>query len=224
MPYTKKKTFKKRNARKISFRQLPNSLRPEMKKIVRTIEGIQMSALTEDVIVMKPFSHIAAGSQQDQRVGNEIYTKAIHIKGHLENRSSTPNTMLIRMALIRDKKTPNAAFTGNDCLIKNNSPVSLGTLGAESSYLSWNKERYAVVMDKTVKLGSANTNGQDIKLFNHFIKLKGKATYEYQEAVPTAINNGNYQFIMWACDPDNAGQSTSFVKGYCQVTAYYTDP
>lgn len=217
------KTSRKTN-KKIQWKQLPAGLRPEMKKLVRTIEGIAMSALTEAPIVMKPFSHISTGAQQDQRVGNEIFVKALHIKGHLENRSSSPQTMLVRMAVIRDKKDEAETFTGVNCLIKGNDPVSLGTLGAESSYLSWNKARYAVVMDRTVKLGSASTNGADIKVFNHFIKLRGKAQFSYQEGAPEAINTGNYQFVMWACDPDNAGQSTSSINGYCQVTAFYTDP
>jgi len=229
MAYSKKSTKSKTSRKsyskkKISYAQLPAGIRPEMKKIVRTIEGTAMSALTENLVTMKPYAHIATGSQQDERVGNEINTKAIHIKGHLENRSSVANTMLVRIALVRDKKFASSTFVGDDCLIKANAPVSLGSLGAESSYLSWNKERYAVLMDKTLKMGSSSINGTDIKLFNYFIKLRGKAKYDYQEGVTGAINTGNYQLVMWCCDPDNSGQSTSSVNGYCQITAFYTDP
>lgn len=220
-----KKCYKKRRyAKKISYRQLPASLRPEMKKIVRTIEGDSMSALSENIIVMKPFSHVQTGSQQDQRIGNSIFTKALHIKGHLENRSSTAQTVLVRMLVINDKKFSSSTFAGDDILIKNNVPVDLGSLGAESSYLSINKERYSVLMDRVIKLAATSNNGGDIRLFNHFIKLRGKGIYDYQEGAPGAINTGNYQLVMWACDPDNAGQSTTSVNGYAQVTAYYTDP
>lgn len=195
-----------------------------MKKIVETDEGEAMSALNEVPLVHRPFAKIQTGSQQDQRVGNQIFTKGFHFKGHIENRSSTANTMMLRMAVIRDKKFGSSLFVGNDCLIKANAPLSLGSIGAESAYLSWNKQRYSILYDKTIKLGTSNVNGMNFKIFNHFVKLRGKAEYDYQEGQPGAINSGNYQLVMWAIDPDNAGQSTSSLNGYVQTTAYYTDP
>ncbi len=228
MPYKRKSPARKSSTRpskkrKISYRQLPASLRPEMKRIVRSIEGSSMSALTENQLVIMPFSHITSGAGAQQRVGNEISPKGLHIKGHLENRSSVANTMLVRMAIIRDNKEMATPFTGDNCLIKSNTAVSLGSLGAESSYLGWNKTRYSVLFDHTRKLGAQNTNGTDIQLFNKFKKLGGKADFTYAAGAPNAINTGNWQFVMWACDPDNAGQSTSNVNGYFQCTGYYTD-
>lgn len=225
MPYKKnsrrsRKTYK---SRKISYRQLPTSLRPEVKKITRSIEGSSMSALTENQLVIMPFAHCTQGTGAEQRIGNEINLASVHIKGHLENRSSVANTMLVRMAIIQDKKDNAAPFTGVNALVKSNAPVSLGSLGAESSYLTWNKDRYSVLYDRNFKLGSANTNGADIKLFNLFRKLRGKAEFTYSTGAPGAINSNNWQFVMWACDPDNAGQSTSNVNGYFQITGYYTD-
>lgn len=222
-----KKTFKKsssrRTGKKITYKQLPASLRPEMKKIVRSLEGSSMSALTENQLVIAPFSHVTQGPGAEQRIGNDISLRGIHIKGHLENRSSVSNTMLVRMALIRDNKDMATPFSGINALIKGNTPVSLGALGAESSYLTWNKDRYSVIYDKTRKLGSSNTNGTDIQLFNLFKKIGGKGQYSYTIGAPGAINTGNWQMVMWACDPDNTGQSTSSVNGYFQVTGYYND-
>lgn len=225
MPYKKntrrsRKTYK---SRKISYRQLPSSLRPEVKKVVISLEGSQMSALSENQLVTMPFANITSGPGASQRVGNEISLASIHIKGHLENRSSVPNTMLVRMSIIQDRKENATPFNGTNALIKGNTPVSLGTLGAESSYLTWNKDRYSVLYDRNFKLGSSNINGADIKLFNLFRKLRGKAEYSYAIGAPGAINTNNWQVVMWACDPDNTGQSSSNVNGYFQVTGYYTD-
>lgn len=210
---------------KISLSQLPKCVKPEIKKLVRTIEGTAMQALTENLIVQKPFAHIQTGSQQDQRVGNKICLHSIKCQGHLENRSSVANTMLVRMAILRDKAYDQSTFSGIEALIKNNVPVNLGTLGAESSYLDWNKDRYDVIYNKVFKLGSDSSSGSNIKLFNFTKKLGGKkATFSYQTGAPNAITSGNYQVVMWACDPDNAGQSTSSVNGYIQTTGNYTDP
>lgn len=209
---------------KIRISQLPKCVRPEMKSIVRSLEGDTMSALTENRLVIMPFAHITQGTGVEQRIGNDICLKSMHIKGHLENRSSVANTMLVRIAIIQDTKDNATAFSGTNCLVKNNTVASLGSLGAESAYLAWNKARYKVAYDKTVKLGSSNANGSDIQLFNIFQKLRGEADFSFATGAPGAINKNNWQFVMWACDPDNASQSTSNVNGYFQVTGYYTDP
>lgn len=222
-----KKKYKKTVAKpKISLSQLPKCVKPESKKIVRTKEGFNLSSLTENTLAIAPFAYIQSGTLVDQRIGNNICLQSLNIKGHLENRSSTQNTMLCRMAIVRNKQHPEILFSGNEALIKANAPVSLGALGAESSYLDWNKAKYDVLGDQVIKLGAANNNnGSDIMLFRMFKKLYGEAEYNYSIGQPpNGIVTGNWQFVMWACDPDNAGQSTTSINGYVQVTGYYTDP
>lgn len=222
---TVRKSYKKaKYAPKIRVSQLPKCVRPEMKCITKNVEGISMSALTENQLVIMPFSHVTNGAAVNQRVGNEICLKSIHLKGHLYNRSTVANTMLVRIAIIQDTKDNAQFFTGANCLIKSNAPVSLGSLGAESSYLAWNKSRYNVAFDKLYEMGSSNTNASDVQLFNVFTKLRGEAEFSYTTGAPGAINKGNWQVVMWACDPDNAGQSTSSVTGFFQICGYYTDP
>lgn len=222
---TVRKSYKKaKPAKRIHLSQLPKCVRPEMKCITRNIEGSTMAALTENQLVIMPFSHVTSGAGVNQRIGNEICLKSIHLKGHLYNRSSVANTMLVRIAIIQDTKDNNTPFVGTNCLVKLNAPVSLGSLGAESSYLAWNKTRYKVAYDRLYKLGSTNSNASDVQLFNVFQKVSGEAEYTYSQGAPGAINKGNWQVVMWACDPDNAGQSSSNVSGFFQVNGYYTDP
>lgn len=210
---------------KISMHQLPKCIKPEMKQVSANIEGGTLSSLTEEPIVLKPLSNLAHGSYSYSRIGNKVCLHGIHIKGHFENRSSPANTLFVRLAVLRDRQQDSLEFDGTRALMKGNTIVGLGSLGAESAYLSWNKERYEVVHSQVIKVAADLANGSNFSIVNKFVKMGNKEiVYDHSLAVPNAIVSGNYQVICWAVDPDNAGQNTSLMRGYLQATAFYTDP
>lgn len=210
---------KKTPKRKIMMSQLPQAVRPEMKRVNLVIENESTYVLGNALgTIQLPF-HMSTGSGVAKRIGLKIQARGIHVKGHFFNRDGNP-AYFVRMLVLQDKSNNSQTFNGDEVLMKANVPVSHAQ-GTESAYLSINKNRYKVYSDKLIKLSSANTNAENLKIFNTFIKLNMPIKYDGEFGNDIATNN--IQIVYWAVNPSNSVSTTEQIQANYSTTAFYQD-
>lgn len=215
----KKSYSKYKKTGKIPMSALPRAIVPEMKRVNLVIENETTYVLGNSLgTIQLPF-HISTGSGVQKRIGVKIQARGIHIKGHFYNRNGNPAYM-VRMLVLQDKTNNSQTFNGDEFLMKAGVAVSHAQ-GTESSYLSVNKNRYKVYSDKLIKLSSANTNAENLKIFNTFIKLNMPIKYDGETGMDIATNN--IQIVYFPINPSNAVSTTEQIQANYSTTAYYMD-
>lgn len=204
---------------KIKMSQLPQGVRPEMKRKNLVIENETTYVLGNSLGSIMQCFHTLQGPANYERNGLKVQARGIHIKGHFYNRNGNPAYM-IRMLVLQDKTNNIATFNGDELLMKAGNAVSHAQ-GTESSYLSVNKNRYKVYSDKLIKLSSANTNAENLKIFNTFIKLNIPIKYDGPSFGDIATNN--IQIVYWPINPSNTVSTTEQIQANYSCTAYYQD-
>lgn len=203
---------------KIPMARLPRAVKPEMKRVDRVIENQSLLVLGQSSHTMTPCK-IAGGIEEGQRVGNKVLARGLHLKGHFFNRSGNP-CLFVRMLVLQDKKQLATDIVGSELLVKAGSNVNYDQ-GTESAYLSINKYRYAVLLDKTIKLGAINTNGENIKMFNHFIKLN--KTLTFGGTASSSIESTNIQIFVYPINPSGTSTVLESIQYNQNATLYYND-
>lgn len=225
--YTGKKTQVRAPARptkskpKIKISQLPKSVRPEMKRKNVIVENVSTLVLNNVMPTPQMPFKISAGEGVQQRIGRQAIARGLHIKGHFFNPPGNP-AFFVRMVVIQDKHNNQMTFTGQEFLIKGADAVDHNQ-GTESAYLSVNKKRYKVYSDKLIKLSSANTNAENLKMFNTFIKLNLTLDYD-DDTTNTGLTGNNIQVAYWGINPSGAIVAFQTYEANYSTTAYYMDP
>lgn len=203
---------------KIPMARLPRAVKPEMKRNDSVIENQNMLALGNGHI-QTYLTRTQGGVLESERIGNQITLRGIHIKGHLFNKTGNP-AFMVRMMVINDKENNISIATGQELLVKANQNINYDQ-GTESAYLSVNKARYSVYLDKTYKLAATNHNGENIRMFNHFIKFN--KTIKYGGSGLGSQKGNQLQFFVWVINPSGAVVTSEKVTLNSQFTTYFND-
>lgn len=223
--YPAKKSAKSRSTKyskskpKIAMSQLPLGVRPEMKRKNIILENETTTVLGNSLGTIQLPWHIAEGSGLAYRNGRKIVARGLHVKGHFFNKTGNP-AFFVRMLVLQDKERNNVTISGDELLMKGSIAVGHAQ-GTESAYLSVNKNRYKVYSDKLIKLSASNTNAENLKIFNTFIKLNH--TVNYDGTSTTDICNQNIQIIYWPINPSGAVVVAQQITANYSTTAFYQD-
>lgn len=191
----------------------------ETKTRSSSYEEVTLNTLTQNIQGLTPY-RIRGGSKEDERVGNEVTARGISMRGHFYNNSSTVPTM-VRCLVVSDKRGQGEVFTGDNMLMKNNTPVTY-IQGTESMYLPINRARYQVAYDHTWML-SANTpdNMGQFKKFQKFIKISSKV--KFGDENDSSIQQGDWKVIFWSAETSNDVGLGNVVELYVGVSGFYKD-
>lgn len=203
----------------IRMAQIPKSMRPEMKHKEVIIENQNTLILGNQLGPIITCFHTSQGVGVQQRVGLRAWAKGIHIKGHFFNKNGNP-AVFIRMLVLQDKEKNDSTFIGDQLLMKAGGMVS-HSQGTESAYLPINKNRYQIYSDKLFKLSSSNTNAENVKLFNTFVKLN--LPLKYNGTATSDLAQNNIQVVYWAINPSGAVVTVEATQANFVCTAYYND-
>lgn len=206
-------------ARKITMSQLPKAVRPEMKRLSVVKENETTLVLGNSLGALQQPCKLSEGSGVQQRIGRQCILRGIHIKGHFWNRTGNP-AFFIRMLVLQDMKKNLVDFTGDELLVKGADVVNHAQ-GTESAYLSINKKRYKVYSDKLIKLSSQNTNAENLKIINTFIKFN--LTLNFEGTGSGDLSNNNIQIVYWPINPTNSIVALQTIVANYATTAYYND-
>lgn len=214
-----KKTAPAKKPTKIRMAQLPLAVRPEMKYKNSVLENVNTLVLGNALGPITQPLHIATSDGVSGRIGNRIVLRGLHVKGHFFNKTGNP-AFFVRMVIIEDKLENSHTFTGTEFLQKGSIAVGHAQ-GTESSYLSVNKNRYKVYSDKLIKLSSQNTNAENVKMFNTFVKFN--KAIKFDGGTSADLTGGNIQVAFWCINPSGGVIVAQQVECSYSTTAYFQD-
>jgi len=215
--YRKKKPFYSRTT---AWSQEPD----EMKRMSRAQDvtiGVDQS-LHCTPSISQPLRNISGGSAANKRIGNQVHPKGIRVRGAFRNDADNAKTMMVRVIYFYNRRVANAAFTQTTPLfLKEGTPTSLDGLQFEALYLPLNNQHFDILSDSSFKVGTSSDEGDNIKLYSKYIKLKGIARYD--DNVGANINEGNIQMISITYPADATPNQNTKVDVKFDSTVYYTE-
>lgn len=199
-------------------------LKTEMKQAWAHHNEVQLSTLAQGYQSLG-VCQVGQGTASNNRIGNIIRAKGIHIKGAFNNNSTSESFV---RALIIGYPATNGDPTLN--LFKNlptNTSTGVSSVnGLDAMYYPINKTELHVYWDQVFRLaGSATGNsGANCKFFSHFVKLNGRKI-EYK-STGSGFSNQNwmYSVIFIAADANDDTSTGTAVELSALERFYWIDP
>ncbi|CAN0135924.1 unnamed protein product, partial [Heterosigma akashiwo] len=118
---------------------------------------------------------VTEGTGKEERIGTEIMPTGLHIKGVVNNNGASPN--FVRIIVVKSNTRQNV--TSGDFFAANTGVGQKITAinGLERMYWPIHKTVHNVLYDRVLRLEKNGDFGKS-KLFNKFIKLKGKIKFD----------------------------------------------
>lgn len=205
---TGKKTYRKKSVDKWQtkkIKQLEKELKPET-KVLDTDADLYADNTGWYVI---PLSLMAEGTEYNTRVGRKIRAKSVFIRGQVKiNPGATSST--IRMLVFWDRASGGAVPNPSDVMQTNNdlqSPLDVDNAGT----------RFVVVADRTWDL---SINGDRVKSFKIFRKLRQTVTFNGSSNTSGALNNGQV-YMMFFSNETSAADKRAEINFWSRFS--YTD-
>lgn len=145
--------------------------RPEIKRSIYTFKENIVDGLSPQYHFLE-LNNLAQGTNAYSRVGNEICTKMVHIKGVLHSNHTKP--MWARMLIFKTADNNDGTTVLSELFeSQNGTPQDLLTVtGLQVIYSKINKTKFTVYADRTMKLGVQNaTDGSNTRFFNMWHKF-----------------------------------------------------
>lgn len=223
VPYKKKRrkwTKKRKSTVLTKFREPIKKGGLEMKSVNRVIENSNLLILGQQYQNVLHPCQVGSGAEENERVGNNIVLRGIHVRGHLFNKPGNP-AIMYRWLILEDMKYNNSSTVGDELFIKQGSMVDYDQ-GTESAYLSPNKQRYKIYHDQTIKVAGENYNGDNVVIFKKFLKFQ--LPIKFSGLGLSSIQTHNIQIFGFPINPSGQVLTTEKLMVNLQCTAYYEDP
>nr|WAE42280.1 MAG: capsid protein [Cressdnaviricota sp.] len=107
----RKKTYKKR---KVTMKQLPSMLRPEMRHLIQNVWTAETLDTPAAPSVLTNILQIPVGTDYDTRTGYEVFIQGVRIKGQVNASTASPQDSF-RIDVLLDRE-PAAGYSGGAAL------------------------------------------------------------------------------------------------------------
>lgn len=153
---------------------------------------------------MYDISSLTNGTAGGSRLGNEVRATGFHMKGILNNNSTT-TTNYVRMIVCWVKDQADLTSVSGIFRLGTTDTDFGSVTGLNTMYTPFSSAAVTVLYDKVIKLAPANTGGggAESKQFAKFIKLNKKIQYR-SNANGTDTADNRLHFGIWAAEgPDD---------------------
>lgn len=98
-----RRKFKRRfrKAKKIPMYRIPNSIKPEVKRIINNVWTAETLDNPAAYSINNEIIYLAQGADYNNRIGDRVYVKGIYVKGYIEG-SSGANFQNYRIDFVKD--------------------------------------------------------------------------------------------------------------------------
>lgn len=191
----------------------------EMKQCWNHINEQALNTLSQGFQSLGPT--LAVGTASNQRIGNIVHLKGLHIKGALNNNSTSESFVRFMILGYNTALGDPTALLFRNAATGTTSGVS-GVNGLDAMYMPLNKVDLHVYHDRTMRIaGSATGNsGANVRMISKFVKFGGKKVEFKSNA---AYADWAYTVCWIAADAnDDTSTGTSVELSYLE-RLYYKD-
>jgi len=214
---TYKKPKSKKNAKKA---KVGKSFKLAYYKMLPTKEIRFKHALTTSAtdtmaarMIATRIDNIVQGTQLDQRIGNKIYYGWLHVRGCIQNNSTT-RTKFLRMIVLKERNYGSLNLTTYADLydVENGFTTDQAPTGIQTdAAVQINRDKYIPLYDKVIKI---KIESEDNVFINRKIRIGKTVTYPQASSSSNDTIHGRLYFITDLFDGDNATAGTTVITNF----------
>lgn len=195
--------------------------KPEIKSVWQHSNEVALNTLAQGTVNVMP--SITNGLGQ-ARIGSSINAKGLHIKGALNNNSTSETFCRLIVFTYNGSVDPSTNFFQGTSAGTNSAISAIN--GLDAMYFPINKRDLQVRYDRVFKLaGSATGNaGRNVTMFSKFIKFGGKKLAYAGTGSGVASQTWQYGICWIAADANDDTTTGTSVDMSMLERFYYTDP
>lgn len=195
--------------------------KPEVKVVWNHDNEVQLSTLSQGQYLSGP--SITQGTGPSNRVGNDINSLGMHIKGVLYNNSTQESYVRAIVLGCTGTQDPTAslfryAAAGTTAGLS-------AVVGLDAMYQPLNKLDFKVYWDQVFKLGGSGSGaaGSNTRMFTKFIKFNKRKVQYQSTSTGAGSQNWLYKIIYIASDANDDTSTGTAVELSALTRYYFTD-
>lgn len=131
----------------------------------------------------------AAGTGDNQRIGDEIRLNSVNVRIRVQVNASSPDTQVLKYYILWDKRG-NSVSSASDI----QSPVANGTAMASLAFSNWDKKsQFRILKTGNITVNPVGQPG-DVKNKEIYMKLRNLMTHF--DATTTTVNSGALKLVV----------------------------